>query len=445
MKTTPITTPETLRDPGHAATRPVVEQTRVGGCLSYLVYDPETCDAAVIDPRFDSVDAIRTRLAEGRLRLAFAIDTHAHADHVSGVARLAHETGARAIVSSEVAFPAQRVRQGDRLALGRFALEVIETPGHTSDSVTLKAGGAVFTGDALLIGSAGRTDFQNGSPETLFETFESRLRGLPADTVVYPGHDYRGRTHTTIGDELRANALFANRDRAAFVARLRAGRQAEPANMRFVLAANRSGATSDVRVVEPVALKGRLDGGEHLDLVDVRSPEEFAASRIAGARNVPLDLVASAAGSIAPGVPLVLICEAGVRASMATTAFAGLPGVHVLEGGMSGWRRAGLPTEGVPGGVWPIERQVRCVIGACVVVGAVLGLAVNPWFFVVPIFFGAGLVFSAVTGRCGMAMLLAKLPWNRRALAALAAADPDAAGGSCAVGGGPPGGGCAAG
>jgi hypothetical protein len=79
------------------------------------------------------------------------------------------------------------------------------------------------------------------------------------------------------------------------------------------------------------------------------------------------------------------------------------------------------------------------------VVGAVLGLAVNPWFFVVPIFFGAGLVFSAVTGRCGMAMLLAKLPWNRRALAALAAADPDAAGGSCAVGGGPPGGGCAAG
>src|SRR5436190_3991882 len=201
------------------AVRPVIEQTRIDGCLSYLVYDPESKDAAVVDPRFDAVDNLLKRLQDGGLKLRCAIDTHAHADHLSGVARLAAETGAQAIVPAEVTFPARQVRDGDRIDAGAFGFQVMATPGHTSDSITLRTADVVFTGDALLIGGAGRTDFQNGSPETLFESFETRLRALPPATVVYPGHDYKGRTHSTIGDELRANALFGNRDRATFVAR----------------------------------------------------------------------------------------------------------------------------------------------------------------------------------------------------------------------------------
>jgi glyoxylase-like metal-dependent hydrolase (beta-lactamase superfamily II) len=431
-------------------TRPVVEQTRVDGCLSYLLLDPETLQAAVIDPRFDSVDPLLLRLKDGGLKLVAAIDTHAHADHVSGVARIAAETGAQAIVSSAVAFPARVVKDGDEVKVGGYVLKVATTPGHTEESISLKVGDVVFTGDALLIGGAGRTDFQNGSPETLFETFEAKLRKLPSSTVVYPGHDYRGRTHTTIGDELRANRLFAEKERAAFIARLTASHQPEPANMRFVLAANRAGVQGGTALLDAHGLKARLDAGERMHLIDVRSPAEFAGSRMAGARNIPLERVAAEAALLDRALPVVLMCEAGVRSTMALPAFAGRPNVATLTGGMSAWRKAGFPTEGSAGGVWPLERQVRLVAGAFVFLGAVLGLTVNPWFFSIPLFFGAGLAFSGLTGTCGMGLMLAKLPWNQRAVSASANAGAGA-GGSCAVGGGggscsaePSGGGCAA-
>jgi glyoxylase-like metal-dependent hydrolase (beta-lactamase superfamily II)/rhodanese-related sulfurtransferase len=424
------------------AVRPVVEQTRVDGCLSYLVFDPDSKDAAVIDPRFDGVDNLLKRLQDAGLRLRCAIDTHAHADHLSGVARLATETGAQAVVPGEVTFPARRVGDGDRVDAGSFGFAVLATPGHTSDSITLRTADVVFTGDALLIGGAGRTDFQNGSPETLFESFETRLRSLPAATVVYPGHDYKGRTHSTVGDELRANALFGNRDRASFVARLESGSQAEPANMKFVLSANRAGAKAGVATIDAMKLCDRLKAGERLAIVDVRTPAEFAGSRIHGARNVPLPQITPE--SIAPNEPAVLVCEAGVRATMAATTFAGRPGVLVLTGGMSAWRSAGLPTDGSRGRVWPIERQVRFVIGICVVLGTALAVFVDPWFAVVPAFFGAGLIFSAVTGKCGMAVMLARMPWNRKQPAG-SCAPSSPAGGSCAAPSPPGGGGgCAA-
>jgi rhodanese-related sulfurtransferase len=309
------------------------------------------------------VDAIVKRLKEGGLTLKAAIDTHAHADHVSGVAKIAKETGAEAIQPNPVEFQARVVKDGDEVRIGAFVLRVLATPGHTEESISLKTGGILFSGDALMIGGAGRTDFQNGSPETLWDTFESKLRKLPAETVVYPGHDYKGRTHTTIGDELRA--------------------------------------------------------------------------RIKGAQNFPLERIGAAAQTIAPGQPVVLICATGLRSMMALGAFAGRGNVASLVGGMAAWRGAGLPLDGAGGGVWPLERQVRLIAGAFVLLGAILGLTLNPWFFAIPVFFGAGLTFSGITGWCGMALLLGKLPWNRRAMSAPAggaAAEP--AGGGCGVSGG---------
>jgi glyoxylase-like metal-dependent hydrolase (beta-lactamase superfamily II)/rhodanese-related sulfurtransferase len=422
------------------ATRPVVEQNRTGGCLSYFLFDPDTKDAAVIDPRADGVDGILARLKEGGMRLRAAMDTHAHADHVSGVARLAAETGAEAIVTTEVDYKARQVRDGDEIRVGAFVLRVIATPGHTSDSVSYQVGDVVFTGDALLIGGAGRTDFQNGSPDTLFDTFEQKLRKLAPATVIYPGHDYKCRTHSTIGDELRANPLFSQTNRVALVTRLMGSKNPPPANMGLVLAANKTGASANTAAIEATALKSRIDAGEALNLIDVRSPAEFSGCSMKGARNIPLEQVGAAAPGISGSDPLVLICEAGARATIASGAFAGRPNVMVLTGGMGAWRKAGLPTEGSCGGVWALERQVRLVAGAFVLIGAILGLTVNPWFFAIPVFFGAGLTFAAITNTCAMGMLLSKMPWNRRAVQGASAAAPAA--GSCAAE--PKGGGCAA-
>src|SRR5206468_4200297 len=125
----------------------------------------------------------------------------------------------------------RRLRDGERVALGGHELEVIASPGHTDDSMSLLVDGALLTGDALLIGGVGRTDFQNGSPEALYETLHGRFAGLSGDLTVYPGHDYAGRTHSTLAQERQTNPLLRLTNRAEFVATLRAGRQAKPANM----------------------------------------------------------------------------------------------------------------------------------------------------------------------------------------------------------------------
>src|SRR6185436_5332401 len=117
-------------------------------------------------------------------------------------------------------------------------IEVIASPGHTDDSVSLLVNGAILTGDALLIGGAGRTDFQNGSPEALYDTLHRRFAGLPGDLTVYPGHDYAGRTHSTLAQERQTNALLRLTERDRFVSTLRAGRQPKPANMDAIVAAN---------------------------------------------------------------------------------------------------------------------------------------------------------------------------------------------------------------
>jgi rhodanese-related sulfurtransferase len=354
------------------------------------------------------------------------------------VAKIAKETRAEALQPNPVEFQARVVKNGDEVRVGAYVLEVLATPGHTEESISLKTGAILFSGDALMIGGAGRTDFQNGSPETLWESFESKLRKLPVETVVYPAHDYKGRTHTTIGDELQANGLFRSTDRAAFIERLKNNKQPEPANMRSNLAANRSGGLAPKTSVDARELQARIASGERIALVDVRSEAEFAAARIKGAQNFPLEKIGAAAQSIAPRQPVVLLCATGLRSMMAIGAFAGRGNVASLVGGMAAWRGAGLPLDGAGGGVWPLERQVRLIAGAFVLISAILGLTVSPWFFGITLFFGAGLTFSGLSGWCGMALLLGKLPWNKRAMSAPAAGAAQApeAGGGCGVSGG---------
>jgi len=381
------------------------------GCLAYLVVDDATGAAIAIDPRLDQVDQFIEALRARDARLTYALDTHTHADHLSGVRRLAEKTGATVLAhtASKLRIAARRLRGGDRFDLGTRPVMVLDAPGHTPDSLAILVDGHLFTGDALFAGGAGRTDFMGGSASDLFDTFR-RFEALPDATVVRPGHDYVGRPVTTIGEEKAHNELFGERDRAALVSRLSV-QAPPPANMAAILRHNLGEAdTASIAPREAALLQKQ---GPTPFLLDVRSRLEFEGERIEGASNIPLDELSARLDEIPEAAPVIVVCRTGVRATIASEAL-GRAGRHaqVLEGGMNAWRRARIPVrEGRKR--LPIDRQVQLIAGLMVLTGVTLGAFVNSWFLVIAAFFGAGLTFAGATGTCGLALLLMKMPWNR--------------------------------
>lgn len=185
---------------------------------TYLLADPATGKAALIDPVLDQLERDLKLLDDLELELVYALDTHVHADHVTASGHLRAETGAKVVASELGASCADvKVKHGDRLEVGDIVIEVLATPGHTDDSVSYRVGDDVFTGDTMLIRGNGRTDFQNGDPEVLFRSLTEVLFALPDDTVVWPGHDYRGHTSSTIAEEKRLNPRVAGKSRDDFV------------------------------------------------------------------------------------------------------------------------------------------------------------------------------------------------------------------------------------
>lgn len=186
---------------------------------TYLLGDDASGEAALIDPVVEQVERDLARVAAHGLHLVYTLETHVHADHVTGGAALTERTGSKPVVhvSSPITCDAVRLRQGERLMLGAVAIDVLETPGHTPESVSFLVGDKLFTGDALLIGTCGRTDFQGGDAGQLYDSIHARLFTLPEATVVYPGHDYSGRTSSTIGDEKRANKRLTGKTRDEFI------------------------------------------------------------------------------------------------------------------------------------------------------------------------------------------------------------------------------------
>lgn len=194
---------------------------------TYLLADPTTRDAIVIDPVLDQIERDLGFIAELGLALRYALDTHVHADHVTALAALRDRVGARTVVSARagVSCADLTVVDGDAIRFGGLGVHVLETPGHTAgciSCVTLDRA-MVFTGDALLIRGCGRTDFQDGDPEALYRSVHDKLFALPGTTLVYPGHDYKGRTASSIDEERRCNPrLGGGRTAAEFAATMRA-------------------------------------------------------------------------------------------------------------------------------------------------------------------------------------------------------------------------------
>ncbi len=199
---------------------------------TYLIGDEKSGHAALIDPVREQLERDLTLVEELGLSLRLVLDTHVHADHVTAAGLLRERTGATTCASGAGASCIdKKLGDGDVLVLGATRIEALATPGHTDDSMSFRVDDAVFTGDALFIRGTGRTDFQNGDPKDLYRSITERLFALPDDTRVYPGHDYRGQTMSTIGEEKRLNPRIAGKSQDEFVAIMQGLKLAPPKHL----------------------------------------------------------------------------------------------------------------------------------------------------------------------------------------------------------------------
>ncbi len=329
---------------------------------TYLLADPQTKTAALIDPVLDHVDRYHETLQRLGLDLRYTLETHVHADHVTAGAELRARLGSQTVVHVEGGASGVdlAVRDGDVVRVGALEIEVLYTPGHTDGDVSYLVPGRVFTGDSLFIGGCGRTDFQAGCARRLYDSVHGKLFDLPDATLVFPGHDYRGRTVSTIGWEKANNErLGGGRTKASFVELMSALNlphpkriaQSVPANLACgvlltVQEALQRSSTVGVGGCRDITPWGAAIHKTDLRIVDVRESGEFTGplGHIEGAELVPLATVGAAAGGWDRNEPVLVVCESGDRSCKAASELTAMGfAVYNLSGGMAGWNDAKLP------------------------------------------------------------------------------------------------------
>ena len=339
------------------------------GTLTYLLADPVSAEAVVIDPMFEQHARDLALIHELGLRLVACLDTHVHADHVTGSWSLHAATGC-AIGLAAVAgadFVTRPLVDGDAIAFGDRFLSVRATPGHTNGCLTyvLDDDSMAFTGDALLIRGCGRCDFQQGSAKNLWHSITQRILSLPQSCLLYPGHDYVGRSVTSVAEEARFNPRFGGAAREQdFIAFMDNLQLPHPRRIDVALPGNlRSGRplqepeTQDswapllrsyagLEEVLPIWVAGHLDT---VTLLDVRSHEEWIGpdGRIPGSLHIPLPTLMQRLEDVPENQPLVVACYAGSRSALATQQLlkSGRHEVANLRGGLQRWAEEGYPME----------------------------------------------------------------------------------------------------
>jgi glyoxylase-like metal-dependent hydrolase (beta-lactamase superfamily II)/rhodanese-related sulfurtransferase len=340
----------------------IFEQVRSGGCLSYLIGCEETRSAVVIDPALEQSDRYLALANEKGLRIRYLVDTHTHADHFTATRELRRQVEAPVVMSRKSAAPYAdlRLEDGDTLIVGKLRVRVLETPGHTDDSLSLVLADRVLTGDTLLVGGTGRTDLPTGSPEALHESLFGKLLALGDDVLVYPAHDYKGRTHTTIGAERAGNPRLQHRERAAFVALMRGLDLAMPQHLTEALRTNRSGGKTVQQLIAEAAsvvpfmsldeLRRHVEASDTaLVRLDVREKEAYRAGHIPGAVHVPRGELELRADQQLPDptARIVTYCRFGKVSTLAaaTLRSMGYGRVVALDGGIEAWQAAGYPLQ----------------------------------------------------------------------------------------------------
>jgi sulfur dioxygenase len=216
--------------------------------FTYLLADERTGHAALIDPVDEQIERDLRLVKDLDLELRYVLETHVHADHVTSAGLVAERTGAVTAASELGASCAKlHLKDGDELSLGDIELRALATPGHTRDSMSFYTPGHVFTGDALFVRGTGRTDFQNGDAGALYDSISQKLFTLPEQTLVWPGHDYRGHTVSTIGEERRLNPRLAGKTRAEFEQIMRELKLSPPKKIQVAVPANLACGRADTR------------------------------------------------------------------------------------------------------------------------------------------------------------------------------------------------------
>ena len=343
----------------------IFRELNYGKCKTYLAISEGTRKAVIIDPVRDKVERYLAVLAYHGLRLDSIIDTHTHADHRSGALELGELAGAPVAMHRFAPAPHVRihVEDGHVLKVGDEDLRVLHTPGHTPDSISLLAPDRVFTGDVLFIHGTGRADFAGGDPGDQYDSITRKLFTLPDATLVFPAHDYRGHTRSTIAEEKRSNPRLAGKSRDDYINLMNNLGLPLPDGIQESLQPNQSdvdpGALkfptlaqlNQVRQLSAVELRDRLASSNPPTLIDVRDDAEYRGElgHIAGARLIPLKELPERIDELTneKGRDVVAICRVGVRSSTAAAILTGLGFERVsnLRGGMIEWNDAHLPVE----------------------------------------------------------------------------------------------------
>src|SRR5271166_4249479 len=331
------------------------------GTYSYLIASRHGGEALIIDPVLERVDRYLQLVRELDLKLVKAVDTHLHADHVTGLGALRDRTHCVTVMGehTKADVVSMRVTEGDRVQIEGLSLDVLYTPGHTDDSYSFLLDDRVFTGDTLLIRGTGRTDFQNGDPRAQYDSIFHRLLRLPDETMVFPAHDYKGDTVSTIGEEKRYNPRLQAKSIDEYVELMNHLNLSNPKMMDVAVPANMRQGLAQQEIARrgwavTVQQAKALIGSRDIVLIDLRErTEREKRGVIPGSLHAPYpDLRENIQEggmlhelATATNKRLVFYCAFGERSAMAVQAAqdAGLATACHIHGGMDAWKKADGP------------------------------------------------------------------------------------------------------
>jgi glyoxylase-like metal-dependent hydrolase (beta-lactamase superfamily II)/rhodanese-related sulfurtransferase len=332
------------------------------GCQSYLIGCKKSCAAIVVDPELTQLERYQALAAQEGLVLHYTLDTHTHADHFSAT----HEMGKRFKLpvimhrTSPAPFADMRVDDGEIIIVGELRLKIMYTPGHTADSMCVLLNDRILTGDTLLIGGTGRTDLPTGDPEQLYDSLFNGVLKLDPETLVYPGHIYINRTHSTLEEELANNKRLQKKERNEFVDHMRHLDLRMPDHLTEAIRTNMSGGKTIAQMLGEAAGKvsfmsmeevsNRIQGeNPDVTLLDVRERDAYVESHIPGAVFLPRGQLELRVNDVLsdPTQRIVVYCEFGKISTLAAATLKdlGFGRAVALDGGITAWKEQGYEVE----------------------------------------------------------------------------------------------------